>query len=407
MALYKRAETYWTDFMLQDGRRFRLSLGTTDRREATQRERDKVAEAKDGKIVPRVEPLAKMTLEKAVDAYMEKVRNGSRRVASKQRILAENSITSERDRLRRVVKLLGDRPVRKITAEEIDAYMAKRKDAGISPRTIGMELSALRRVLKEARVWKRLQDVIELPTQEASSIGRALTEEEKNRLLQTAATKPEWAVARLAMTLSLNTTMRGCEIKGLRWQDIDFLERTLTVRRSKTAKGLRPLPLNEAAWDSMLELRKRGKTLFGDSLSPDWYVFPHAEGFQPPDPTKPMKGWRSAWRRLTKAAGLQGFRFHDCRHQAITELSENGEADMTILALAGHVSRRMIEYYSHIRQQAKRNALDKLCKGLSPRGVMSQTHVTIEAKPIPALPQVIEKEGMGLVDLVGFEPTTS
>lgn len=331
-----------------------------------------------------------MTLAKTVDAYMEKIQNGSRRVASKQRVLAENSILSERDRLRRVVKLLGDRPVRKINAEEIDGYVAKRRDAGISARTIAMELSALRRVLKEARVWRKLQDAIELPTQEASRVGRALSQEEKDCLIRTAATKPEWDVARLAMTLAFNTTMRGCKIKGLLWRDVDFLERTVTVHRSKTAAGLRSLPLNQAAWDCMLELRERAKLLFGDSLSPDWYIFPHAEGFQQPDPTKPMKGWRSAWRSLTKAAGLQGLRFHDCRHQAITELAENGEADMTILALTGHVSRRMIEYYSHVRQQAKRNALEKLCKGLSPRGVTSQSHVTIEAKPIPALPQVIE-----------------
>jgi integrase len=386
MALYKRGKIYWTDFTLQDGRRFRLSLATTDKREAVQRERDKMEEAKNGKIVPRVEPLAKMTLAEAVDAYMEKIQNGSRRVASKQRILAQNSILSERDRLRRVVKLLGAVPVRKIDADAVEGYMVKRRNAGISPRTIAMEISALRRVLKEARVWRKLQDAIELPTQGTSRVGSALSQEEKDRLIHTAAAKPEWDIARLAMTLALNTTMRGCEIKGLRWRDVDFLERTVTVHRSKTAAGLRNLPLNQAAWDSILELRERAKLLFGDSLSPDWYIFPHNEGFHQPDPTKPMKGWRSAWRSLTKAAGLQGLRFHDCRHQAITELAENGEADMTILALAGHVSRRMLEYYSHIRQQAKRNTLEKLCKSLPREGVTSQNDVTIEAKMIPALP---------------------
>ena len=138
MSLYKRSEIYWTDFTLQDGRRFRLSLGTTDKREATQEERDKVEEAKGGKIVPRVVPLAKMLLSLAVDAYMVKVENGSRRVASKQRVLAKNSILSERDRLRRVVKLLGDVPVRKIDADAVEGYMVKRRDAGISPRTIAM-----------------------------------------------------------------------------------------------------------------------------------------------------------------------------------------------------------------------------------------------------------------------------
>jgi integrase len=64
------------------------------------------------------------------------------------------------------------------------------------------------------------------------------------------------------------------------------------------------------------------------------------------DPLLPMKGWRTAWRSLTKAAGLEGLRFHDLRHQAITELAERSQGDQTIMSIAGHVSREMLEYWS-------------------------------------------------------------
>jgi hypothetical protein len=37
-----------------------------------------------------------------------------------------------------------------------------------------------------------------------------------------------------------------------------------------------------------------------------------------------------------------------------------GEADSTIMAIAGHVSRRMLERYSHVRMEAKRNAMETL-----------------------------------------------
>jgi integrase len=77
-----------------------------------------------------------------------------------------------------------------------------------------------------------------------------------------------------------------------------------------------------------------------------------------------MKGWRSAWRSLTKAAGLKGLRFHDLRHQAITELCESGLSDMTIMGIAGHVSKEMLQHYSHIRLQAKRQAVECLEAGL-------------------------------------------
>jgi hypothetical protein len=58
---------------------------------------------------------------------------------------------------------------------------------------------------------------------------------------------------------------------------------------------------------------------------------------------------------------LAGLRFHDLRHHAITELAESQEAsDSTIMALAGHVSRKMLEHYSHVRQDAKRDAVNLL-----------------------------------------------
>jgi integrase len=57
---------------------------------------------------------------------------------------------------------------------------------------------------------------------------------------------------------------------------------------------------------------------------------------------------------------LVTFRFHDLRHCAITQLAENGASDPTIMAIAGHVSRRMLERYSHVRMEAKRKALEVL-----------------------------------------------
>jgi len=35
-----------------------------------------------------------------------------------------------------------------------------------------------------------------------------------------------------------------------------------------------------------------------------------------------------------------------------------------MMALAGHMSREMLEHYSHVRMAAKREALDKLSTGL-------------------------------------------
>jgi hypothetical protein len=55
-----------------------------------------------------------------------------------------------------------------------------------------------------------------------------------------------------------------------------------------------------------------------------------------------------------------GLRFDDLRHHAITELAESGASQHTIMAIAGHISRRMLERYSHIGMEAKRAALEML-----------------------------------------------
>jgi hypothetical protein len=50
---------------------------------------------------------------------------------------------------------------------------------------------------------------------------------------------------------------------------------------------------------------------------------------------------------------------HDLPHHAITKLAESPEAsEQTIMAIAGHVSREMLEHYSHVRQEAKRRAVE-------------------------------------------------
>jgi integrase len=193
----------------------------------------------------------------------------------------------------------------------------------------------------------------------------------RQRLLTTAGMRPEWETAYLAAILCLNTTARGCELRGLQWCDVDLFARTLTIRKSKTAAGERVVPLTDVATHALARLRRRAEG-FG-KVEPPHYVF---AAFVPKftfsakkvidynvtafDPTRHMNSWRTAWRTLTKKAGLPGFRFHDLRHCAITQLAENGTSDSTIMAIAGHVSRRMLERYSHVRMEAKRNAMEAL-----------------------------------------------
>jgi hypothetical protein len=61
---------------------------------------------------------------------------------------------------------------------------------------------------------------------------------------------------------------------------------------------------------------------------------------------------------------LAGLRLHDLRHCAITKLAETQASDQTIMGIAGHVSREMLEHYSHVRIAAKRAALEAISTAL-------------------------------------------
>ncbi len=302
MAIFKRGKTWWTDFSV-NGQRYRESLATTDWREAQAKQKELIAQASQGKLATGSQHFGRLAFCQAADLH----------VAERLPHLASRSVQTEKERLKPLKTYFASTRLSQITAESVRQYVAERKAEKLSNRTINMEVSCLARVLRRGKRWHLIANEI-TPLPERRDIGRVLTPEQKTKLLRTALSKPEWQVARLAMTLALNTTMRACEIRTLQWQDIDSKERVITIRKSKTEAGQRLIPLNRAAWRAILELGERTERLVGGSLRAGWYVFPHAEGNTKPDPTQPMSSWRTAWRRLTREAGLSGLRFHDLRH---------------------------------------------------------------------------------------------
>ncbi len=74
-----------------------------------------------------------------------------------------------------------------------------------------------------------------------------------------------------------------------------------------------------------------------------------------------MTSLKTVWCNIKKKAGIIG-RWHDTRHTLVTELSESGAGDQTIMDIAGHVSRQMLARYSHIRMEAKRKAPEAIVK---------------------------------------------
>lgn len=76
----------------------------------------------------------------------------------------------------------------------------------------------------------------------------------------------------------------------------------------QTDAGLRLIPISDDACEAVLELRKRAKTL-GEPADRH-FLFPVSSNGKI-DPERGQMSCRTAWRSLTEAAGINGFRFHD------------------------------------------------------------------------------------------------
>src|ERR1017187_8097330 len=331
--LIKRNKVWHCHFFV-NGQRVRKSLETGDWKEAEEKLKELIGQAQEGKLTQNSTALARLPFSQAADEY----------VSARKLELAPASRAKEKQLLVQLRAYFKQEPLKAVTVKRITDYRTWRAEQEVGPATLNAELGILRRILKRAKLWARVADDIR-PLKEPSTIGRALTEDDKKRLLQVAVMRPEWETAYLAAILCLNTTSRGCELKGLQWSDVNLFSRTLTIRKSKTAAGERTVPLTGVACSALARLRARAES-FGP-VEPAHFVF---AGFVPKftfsgkkvidynvtgfDPTRHINSWRTAWRTLTKKAGLPGFRFHDLRHCAITQLAEGGTSDSTIMAIA-------------------------------------------------------------------------
>jgi integrase len=344
MTLWKRGRQYWADFSV-DGRRYRKRLGTTNLRVAIQRERQLIEDAGRGSLAPHEQGPKRLFA--AAEAYLD----------AKRMRCSPRTLEFEQERIVFLKRHFGDEPLTAITAKAIADYQRKRHDAGKANRTINMDVGVLCRVLKSCGRWRSVADHVRNLPERQKPIGRALTPEERQRLFESAASNPEWEHVYRAAVAAANTSMRPVEVKHLRRRDVDLVKKLLYVRRSKNETSHRVIPLNASALAAVSRMLERADLL--GHAEPDHYIWPACQ-WGHYDPTTPMEKWDTAWRALRDAAGLPRFRFHGLRHTVITERAELGVADHVLESISGHLSRRMLEHYSHIRIDAKRQALDAL-----------------------------------------------
>ena len=266
------------------------------------------------------------------------------------------SIAWVRDRSAHVVRLLGAALMPDLTESRLTKYMAARLAEAAGNRTINMEVSCLARAVGRSWtvLWPKLKRL-----EEPKDTGRALSPDEEERLLE-AVERGRNEIVKAFVKIALSTGMRLDEIRTLKWHQVDMENRMLTVGRAKTSSGTgRNIPMHGALFSAFADYAAWVSLRLGRTLEPDWYVFPFCNTVLPVDPLRPITSIKRGWEALRTRANVN-CRFHDLRHSAATKWAEAGVPESTMLALMGHMSRSMLERYSHVRTAAKREAVEVL-----------------------------------------------
>ena len=155
------------------------------------------------------------------------------------------------------------------------------------------------------------------------------------------------------------TGLRRGEICGLKWQDIDFEENKLRVKRSVSVKRGGGVNIGETKTEtgvrciemppSVAELLKNRK----QTAITEW-VFPAF--LNPEQPIHPQAAYRKL-KVILKNAELPLIRFHDLRHTFATHATQGGVDPKTLAGILGHTNASFtLDTYTHVTSDMQKSA---------------------------------------------------
>ena len=199
-----------------------------------------------------------------------------------------------------------------------------------------------------------------------------------------AALKEEPIRVRAIIETALFTGCRRGEIVGLKWADVDLINRKVTVRRSiykphggkatekepKTKHSFRTISIPEHLCQVLLDYKRwqdRHKLLMEDEWKEFDYVFTEEDGhvMNPHTPTKQFD-------HFLKRHEFRHLKFHGLRHTSATLLLSQGCDIKTVSARLGHSDLETTNIYVHALEEMDRGAADTLDVFYRERGIKNE-----------------------------------
>ena len=257
--------------------------------------------------------------------------------------------------------IIGTRPLREVMPLHLEKIKKDMLEAGRSPGSVQYALAVVRQAFNYA-IQNRLFDGRN-PADKTGGVKRLKVDNRRTRFLTKEEAKDLLAelkkrsndVHDMAL-FSLHTGARAGEVFNLRWADVDSSQGLLIFKDTKSGKN-RPAFLTEDL-KAMLTSRQ-SENAQGDAL-----VFPGKGGAKI---TKISDSFNRAVTALKLNEGstdrLMKVTFHTLRHTFASWLAMDGVNPFHLKELMGHSDLKLTERYSHLSNDALREAAMRVQNG--------------------------------------------
>ena len=249
-----------------------------------------------------------------------------------------------------LIPFFGETLIDKIDTLQVELYKSRKLNAGLTPKTINNHLIILAKCLHDAQEWLNLP---KLPKIKKLKVPPAKVEfllpEESNLLLANSS-----GVWHDIILTALKTGLRRGELKALSWPDINWNNKTITVRHSwceannslDTPKSNRDrhIPLTNEVYEMLLQQRQTNGFIFVDDK---------ARKFD-------TKRLNQEIGKACKRAGIRKVTCHVLRHTFASHLVMAGAPLKAIQELLGHASIQITMRYAHLTPSSLREAITLL-----------------------------------------------
>lgn len=174
----------------------------------------------------------------------------------------------------------------------------------------------------------------------------------------------------------LQTGLRTGELVGLKWEDVNFENKTVKIQRSmeyrhsvgewrvgepKSKSGYRTIPLTDEAIRILLSQKEKNKKIKIIPIEWSEYIFLCRKG-------EPVKNstYDTALFKICEKAGINKFSMHVLRHTFATRCIEGGMMPKTLQKILGHSNIGItMNLYVHVTEEEKQKEIDMVACALN------------------------------------------